>query len=52
MKRKNGFYWVCDIRGNWLVAEFFLGNWFIPGVEVAYNRDYFKHIDERKIERL
>ena len=50
--RKEGYYWVkLRITGVWLVAQFVLNKWYLPGNEFSYKDSDFDEIDERRIEK-
>lgn len=53
--RDPGFYWVLNEGGPeepfWIVAEWWDGHWFSPGVEDPERDANFVKIDERRIIR-
>jgi len=50
--REEGYYWVRENSDDdWIVAEWEMGTWWIPGTDRACSDAHFEKIDERRIVR-
>lgn len=53
MSREDGFYWVMDKEGEWIIAEWYRSysypSWQVIGQDIYLNTSDFLEIDECRI---
>lgn len=47
--RQDGYYWVQFVKNEWIVAQFFSGQWLMPGHTEWFKDSDFEEICEIKI---